>query len=416
MPSNRLFKYALFIMLALQLPGLLYAVPSENNNFLILSDIHLNKNTSHLMAISPASSSLLNNLDESTFKQFLSHITQAMTQGEIKKPSFILLLGDIEAHTRTSKKSIIEDESLVFALLKQYFPTIPIFYVFGNNDSLESDYGPFTDKKNKGLQSPYDIAMQEAGWSNGFLSSGAACNHGIYPCILHENREEGYYSGYIRPKFRLIVLNSVMFSFNRHGMNEQDAIKQRQWFASELEAATKHNESILIALHIPVGNNIYNHESFWTIKDSYEFLKLIDTYHANIVGILSSHTHHEEIKLIKNAEHSIIAGIYGIPALSSMYGNQPAFKIIDYAKEDGRWFLSNYETFAFSMGTLTLTLRKLYDFNTYYCPRNKTTLQACLPYVTAKKLKKYYCTSNPNHPCEMNYPDDMVITHSSPFF
>src|SRR5205814_2092577 len=105
----------------------------------------------------------------------LIQIDQNIKNGTVTKPTFILVLGDLVGHHRSIPDFAMISESAVFRALKNHFPTIPILYTFGNNDSLEVDYGVFTTAGLKPYTNPYDIAKAKGGWVDGALSTGTQC-------------------------------------------------------------------------------------------------------------------------------------------------------------------------------------------------------------------------------------------------
>src|SRR5579862_7202632 len=153
----RLFLYLLFLF-----PTISTASPlDKKNNFLVISDIHLDIATTHTMEINPSGSNALNDLDRPTFQNLLLEIRENIMKDSIAEPQFIIILGDINGHARPTADSSMKNESVVFGLLKKNFPNTPIFYTYGNNDSLVVKYGPFVDPdphESCPLKSPYDIA------------------------------------------------------------------------------------------------------------------------------------------------------------------------------------------------------------------------------------------------------------------
>jgi UDP-2,3-diacylglucosamine pyrophosphatase LpxH len=389
------------------------AVSDKKDNFLVISDIHLNQDDSSTMTISPSSGSISNDLDKKTFEKLISDIHKNITDGVVAQPTFIILLGDIVGHLRSSSQHVIDSETAVFNELKKNFPSTPIFYTFGNNDSLEKNYGPLQDSDSSTqYKGPYDVAKFRSGWVDGFLSTGKICEKNTYdfPCIIEENTAYGYYSAYIKAKLRLISLNSVLFSPNRKNTTEQEAMAQIQWLKQQLTAAQTLHESVLITLHIPPGNNVYDHSNFWLPKEQTAFLTIISHYQHNIIGILASHTHAEELKIIKDVSQKNITGVYFTAALSTSHGNEPSIKTFYLSKKNQQWSLANYETFHFSANNTTMNFNKLYDYRDYYCNSQDKTLSQCLDNVTADKIKKYFSAGNQYYEGKMRYPEDIILT------
>lgn len=383
------------------------ALPLNKDNFLVISDIHLDKQATHPMEISPFKGNQNNDLDWVTFQKLLAAVSDGIKKGTIAKPQFIIYLGDLVGHIRIDSTSAPESETLVFSALKNTFSKIPLLYVFGNNDSLIINYGPFNDSHN----SPYDIAKNNADWKNGFLSTGVECSgqKNIFPCIISENKMNGFYSAYLKPKLRLISLNTILFSPKRKLISEKDSLDQLNWLNNQLEMAEKNRESVLIAMHIPPGNNVYDHSDFWLPKEKHIFLKLINQYQNIIMGLLSSHTHAEEIKIIKDPSGKIISAVYYTSALSTSHGNEPSVKTFFYSKNHGKWLLTNYETFYANENDSKITFNKLYDYQAYYCDKPHVKLSDCLDNITADKMKKYFSAGNPHFMGTMKSPRDFIL-------
>jgi hypothetical protein len=386
---------------------------NNENNFLVISDIHLDQATLHMMDISPLQSSTDNDLDQLTFEKLVSEVHKNIKDGIVAQPKFIIILGDIVGHMRSSSDSALKSESVVFSILKKNFPYTPIFYTFGNNDSLERNYGPFktTDRPDQ-YKSPYDVAKLNGGWIDGFLSTGIICENkkNNFPCIISEDTTNGYYSAYLESNFRFISLNSVLFSPNRVQVTEQDAMDHLQWLEDQLKAAWNNQESVLIAMHVPPGNNVYDHSHFWLPKEQVTFLKIIKKYQHIIIGLLASHTHAEELKVIQDASKKNITGVYFVAALSTSHGNEPSVKTFYFSKNGGHWLLSNYEVFHFSIENSNLIFNKLYDYKNYYCkPNQENGLFQCLDNITPSKMKKYFSAGNKNYGGIMRSPDDINL-------
>ena len=389
---------------------------SEENNFLVISDIHLDQASTHAMDISPNHTTKDNDLDSVTFEKLISEIDNNIKNGTVATPKFIMVLGDIVGHIRSNSDSALQSEATVFRVLKNTFPYTPILYTFGNNDSLKENYGPFKDStRSDQYKSPFDVAMFDAGWVDGFLSTGSKCENNklIFPCIITENTANGFYSALLEPKLRMISLNSVLFSPRRTTVTEQDAMHQLQWLDEQLNAAQSNQEVALITMHVPPGNNVHDHSSFWLPKEQEAFLKIVAAYQHIIIGLLASHTHAEELKAIQDASKQNIAGVYLVAALSTSHGNEPSVKTFYYSQDSGQWLLSNYEAFHFSTENSNIIFSKLYDYKSYYCNGQDHGLLQCLGNITADKMKKYFTAGNVNYGSQMQSPGDFILGVSS---
>jgi len=426
--------------------------PAENKfanyeqNFLVITDIHLTDSSTRKMSLQPLGYNLKNDLDHDTFVKLLSAMDKGIKTHTVPKPQFILILGDIVGHKLKSINSAIADESAVFKSLKMTFSNTPIFYVFGNNDTFIQDYGPFVTydpSSKKKTYSPYTTAIAN-GWHNGFLSTGRWCSasdfqnstNNFHPCLINTNKNIGYFSAYINSHLRLISLNSVLFSPNsEYKSKEQETQKELLWFKHQLKKAKDNNDTVIIAMHIPVGNDIFEHMYFW--KSSYRkaFLEIIAPYKNNIAGILVGHTHLEELKIIqahnksgknKNKKEKEItkdteniALMVSTAGLSTSRGNLPAAKTFFYAKtKEHRWIMSDFIDFNFTENKDNLiTINPLYTYRDTYCkdPANdeNSSMLDCLqgksfaPIIN--NVKKYYTNGNPNFSAIILSPSDVYV-------
>lgn len=419
--KNTLYKYLGLIILFFSFAS--YAT-INSTNFLVLSDIHLDKKKSTPMQVNPSGYNWANDLDQATFTIMLGKVQVAIQNGTMQRPSFILLLGDIAGYDRNDIDDIYNDENFVFQQLNNAFPNTPIFLTFGNNDSLEKDYGTFYYAPGiNGVHSSYEIAKAN-GWADGFLSTGKNCLSGqlTYPCLLDEDKINGYFTAYIAPNMRLISLNSSVFAASKYNTALQEpADTQLAWLEQELRNATLMHDSVLITSHIPIGNNIYDDSLFWRSNDRDAFYTLLSRYKKNIIGILSGHTHLEELKVLQDNTHNNIGALIFTAGLSTSHGNAASIKSFYLSQNNQQWGISNYTTFYFkndttsfqnNLGDGTFSLHKLYDFDSYYCTNNQniSNIVACLVNVNVDKLHLYYTAGNPNYAGTIGYPADIFVT------
>lgn len=378
-------------------------IPNRNISFIVLSDPHLDI-YSNGMAIDPSEYDRNNDVDQKTLNEELIDLKNKISQGVIKQPQFIILLGDLVGHKRTTN-SVSTEEARVFKQLKTMFYTIPIIYAFGNNDSFKIDYGPFNSDK----ESPYHAARMQ-GWQQGFLSNNSVCKvRSVYPCIIKNsiNINDGYYSSYIAPKLKLVVLNTVLFSVRSKDSQNQSKWTELEWLSQQLKTACKKHESVLIAMHIPPGKNVYDDSSFWVKEVQDKFLQLANQYKNTIIGMLAAHTHMEEMKVIKNNVNQLISEVWYTPALSTSHGNAPAVKIFELQKEyNNNWVLKNYILFNYIKEK---GFTYLYDYNSVYCHYSKNIMSDCAKNLNRKSIERYYSAGNNNFKGKFRYPDNIDL-------
>ena len=385
----------------------------SGNTFLVISDVHLDSSTKHSMDFMPSRTSSINDMDEPTYQQLITNIADDIQQGIIPEPKFILYLGDIVGHDRATSNSVKYSENSFFTILAKQFPNTPILYTFGNNDSFKVNYGPFTSIDKDGeFQSPLDIVKSVPEWTGGFMSIGGSCEPTMsdLPCVITDNVTDGYYSAYIEAKFRLISLNSVMLAPRSSGVSMDVVAGQFSWLEQQLKEAKFNHESVLLTMHIPPGKNVYDDSSFWRPEENTEFLRLVNLYKNNIVGILAGHTHKDEIKLIQDSSHNNLVGVYLTPALSTSHGNAPSIRTYSYARSNDRWSLTDYVTYYFSkQSDSSLILKKLYDFREYYCKNQEQDMLKCLSNLSVQAIERYFSAGNENYQEKISYPQDLII-------
>ncbi|RNC77168.1 metallophosphoesterase [Piscirickettsia salmonis] len=405
---NQLSKITANLLIFLPMVTFLNTASADTNNinFLTISDIHLNTKQRHTMQIDPSSYDAHNDMDLATFRQLTSLIKKNTGPDHlIPTPQFILYLGDIVGHQssfsklfQNREKFVTTNQKEVLSQLQQTFPNTPIINVFGNNDSLQANYGDYTYQN----KSPYSVALT-TGFKNGFLSSGTRCNtqttQATMPCLATQNTEYGFFSIKITPELTLLGLNSVMFS-PEHKPNPHALNSQLQFIKNQLATAQKNNVGILIAMHIPAGHNVYDSSAFWQDKDQQQFLNTIAPYHHQIRGILVGHTHMEEFKIIQTAGKAY--GEYFTAGLSTSHGNSPSLKLYTLTKSKNNWAISDYTTYQVHKKNNTLELSKYYNFANVYCKNLafNADINNCLSHITFNMITPRYTVNNPNY---LNY-------------
>ncbi len=411
----------LFMILLCHSP--VYAIPEfdpAQSSFLVISDIHLNIHTQHAMEFAPKDATISNDLDIATYVQLVDKIKASIQSGELAKPEFILLLGDLVGHVRFSNEDVVNSERVVLKTLRAAFPDTPVLYDFGNNDSLEKDYGPFRASKSVlGFLSP--LAVIKTIWPHGhFLSTGLLCERAnTYPCLLERNTTGGYYAAYLKPNLRLIALNSVMFAKKEHGYDNRTKLGQLQWLEQQLREAEAAQEAALLVMHIPPGDNIYkayfwSDTAFLSNEHSQQFHEIIQAHHGCLTGILAAHTHKDEIKVFENSEHVPLVGVYLNPALSASHGNAPSVRsyVLSPSNHNLGWDLSDYRTYYFTQPDReTIQIQQLYQFKSIYCGKGAQRMNDCLAAVTIDNLSRYLQAGNRNFNERISAPQNIRIVH-----
>ncbi len=267
------------------------------------------------------------------------------------RPTFVIYLGDLPSHCWNRP---LTDLSTPLDGLAQVIGTAPkLFYVPGNNDSIAGDYHAFTT----GGKTPLSLSPQ---WK-----ASPVLNPGASDLIDMSHVDMGYYAAYaVAPAqgavgLRVIVLNTNMFTAN-YGINEYGTVKadtnaQIEWLETQLADVRSHGEKAIIAMHVPPGTDgsvvqSADIKTMWDGGLNYTgtvsglrhgwvqgtFLDIVARYQAEIVGTLSSHTHYNEIRRLRDCTQNLPnLGAFteldlAIPSITTDHGNNPSMKLIAF--------------------------------------------------------------------------------------
>lgn len=238
-----------------------------------------------------------------------------------KDVDFILTLGDLPTHLLGYSPEKADYEKTVFHnFFEANVHLKPMFYISGNNDPLSGNYQPFEIEG----KSPLSIALD---WSG-------ACMH-CEGLILDDTHmaSGGYYSSYVIPGNKdiiLVVLNTTQWIkgsifFPKYRNQEIDALVQLNWFNEQLKK--HHAKQLLVAMHIPPGNN-YTGGNFWKADYLKRFLAVLEANQSAYgqISLITSHTHMDEFRKIELKNNKNIYA-YSTPAVSRIHHNNSAMKL-----------------------------------------------------------------------------------------
>jgi len=379
---------------------------TNDQTFLAISDIHLSDETPTPI----------------TYGQDTGDILWASTQSELttlisqQKPKFMLLLGDLPAHhdmshLQANLGAVLTGLSGLPAIST---PQLPVFYAPGNNDSLVGNYNIFS---NAGINlfslDPTHNWPALNSNPDCSVSPSKACTYTTTSPMPgdHENdmahaQSDGYYSAYPLGRstpLRLIILNSMIFSFE-YALSGADQLApaqtQMDWLAAQLASASTNGEAVYIAMHIPPGQDAFNHsDDFWNdtlfleggLRFRDAFLALITQYQSHIRAIFTGHTHLDELRALysDHATTQLTVLDVGIPGITPQHYNNPGMKTFLY---NNTYDLMDAKTF---YTTPSGNSWSTYSFqNDYSCPLNSTML-SCLKTVFLPKLPSWKLATQP---------------------
>ncbi|KTD11690.1 Acid sphingomyelinase-like phosphodiesterase [Legionella gratiana] len=379
-----------------------YSIAANDNNqnqmdVLLISDPHVDITKHQITHINPKPN-ISEELDPQSFKVLIAKIGEQLDSHQEANQA-VLLLGDLPAHNAYKRKTTRANINLVFEQLFEKINPFPYFYVFGNNDSLQRNYGPFTYKN----QSAFDLLNWVTGNNDGFLSTGIKCPFYGRSCILNENKNYGYYSAYLSDHLKLISLNSVVFvSRPQFSPSRDGATEELQWLEHEIKTSKEKHDRVLLAMHVPLQN--------WESIYKESFIKIIKAYPEVILGMVAAHTHFDEIHAIKIENKGYVIPIIYSASIGTDHGNASSFKTLNLSRPNdaSSWQLKNYVAYNFMGSTAEKSeLRQYYDFNQAFCLGTSTeTVSNCLKKhisknkfdkATSTLMSKHYTAGNPNN-------------------
>lgn len=243
-------------------------------------------------------------------------------------------VGSREQEAFAEATSIFVAEALADAL-----PGKPIFLALGNNDSDCGDYeiepgGPY-------LSALAETVRRLAGPDRVAADFAATFTAGGYYAAAHPTV----------PGTLVVILNDVLWSeryVDACGGDDAAAGRaQMDWLSALLDAQAAAGGRVWLVHHIPWGIDPYatEHAKGETcrarvvplLKDPFaeEFVALV-RQHAGLIDVsLSGHVHTDDYRLLLDDAGRPLEADKVIPAISPVYGQNPAFQVFTYDRDIG---------------------------------------------------------------------------------
>ena len=317
------------------------------------------------------------------------------------RPDFIVISGDFLAHdfqetytklTGSADPKALDsfiDKTIAFvtSMIVRRFPGTAVYPALGNNDSYCGDYhlepgGRFLRQTAKAWKIWFKSRLNSNSFTRTFPMRGS------YSIIARNNRAH-----------RFIVLNTTFFSINyqnRCGDQTADpANDEIKWFEGELRKAAARKEKVWLIYHIPPGIDVFatlaRQKSaltdqpseiipFWQPAYNQRFIDLVTQYAPIIVSSFAGHIHMDSFELIQSETKKSALFVHITPAISPLFGNNPAFELFSYNRES--FALKDYAVYYFTLSSAesdtTVKWQKEYSFVEGYGQPvySATTLQA----------------------------------------
>jgi sphingomyelin phosphodiesterase len=254
---------------------------------------------------------------------------------QLLKPDFILYTGDDVAHDiwEQSRLTNLKSINSTNALLRKYFPNIPVFSALGNHESFPVNMFAGPGKDNWLL----DVVTEQ--WSH-YTSTHAQTTV----------KYGGYYTERVRPGLRVISLNTNMYSQDNLWLlaNFTDVSYQLNWLNDVLQQTQEHQEKAIIIGHAGCQE--------WYSEFCILFLQLLMKYRACVVGLFFGHTHTTSINVLFDTDQKPFQIAYLAGSVTMINGVNPTFRMNEYDRSlHDPFIVKDFVQYWLDMNVLTRT-------------------------------------------------------------
>jgi hypothetical protein len=333
-------------------------------------------------------------------------------------PDCVIFCGDILVHgfnknyaditgnsdAASAEKFVLKTVSYVMSKVSSVYPDVPVFFTLGNNDSYAGDY-----------------LLEDAG---AFLSDSAAplfeiCikDNDLRSEFMAEYSEHGHYSLDVpgEERIRVVSLNTIFLSSRYAGSNAtRVAHAELDWLEQTLMQARNENRKVWLVTHIPPGIDVFGYLHGYgscgnpplQIKADYtkRLLNILRMYSETVAAIFTGHVHMDDFRLLfpKGTRTGALEAFIISPALSPLFGQNPAFRTIDFDSYSGE--IQNMAVWYTSSGAdvQEAVWEQEYDFKDSYglspAPKNLETIARHFQYNATWKNNYtdfYYVSKKP---------------------
>jgi sphingomyelin phosphodiesterase acid-like 3 len=208
---------------------------------------------------------------------------------------------------------------------------VPVYLALGNGDSPCGDYGLVPGSAFlAALADSLDVLAHNAEAAADFRTAG------FYE-LPHPTL----------PKEEILVLNSVLWSprYSNCGSDGSDpGAAEMQWLGWKLYEAKTLGNRVILVMHIPPGIDAYASSrsgdskfvtQFWRDRYFTQFLELMQSYGDIVEIAFAGHTHMDDFRVLRTSGSTPPIGFRTTPAISPIFGNNPAFSVLNYSVSTG---------------------------------------------------------------------------------
>lgn len=351
---------------------------------------------------------------DTNYDLLTSAMTAAKQAAQQHHAKFVLVLGDFLGHDfRKLYKKYTQDKTLTGYQefvnktltflnneLASTFNHTTVFALVGNNDSYGGDY----------YSNPQGRFYSDTGQLWGSLIKDKQQRAEMQ----RQFSRAGYYAVNIAPNLRLIMMNTVLFSYKVRGKNVKEAATaELTWLHEQLLAARENHQHVLIAMHIPIGVDVYAFLKFrlfrliefWEQAYAKQFEAELEEFAPEITGILAAHLHMDWFQILTLPNHKSLP-VIGTPAISPIFGNNPGFKLFTYSPEKGELenFITYYDTIThYQSWGVEYSFDKIYKPNCVQCPVATGISQITPKNMLADYYKIFYAVGTTSQPIQSKW-------------
>ncbi|EEZ97241.2 Sphingomyelin phosphodiesterase-like Protein [Tribolium castaneum] len=291
----------------------------------------------------------------------ITNLTAHLTQNHATF-DLVYYTGDIISHRSwaTTKDHNVEAVQKIFKLFKDTFNATPVYPILGNHEPHPTDfYSP--DGVSPKISTQWVFDLMAAEWARWLPNDTSATI-----------KAGGYYTVLVKPKFRIVALNSnVCFISNLWLLyDDNDPYDQLKWLVQVLTEAEKNGEKVHILSHIPPG------EILCLQRWSNQFHKIVNRFAPIIVGQFNGHTHLDELRLFRDTNNTrkIVNVAYNAGSFTTFVGYNPNYRTYEIDQND--YSVLDYDHYTFNLTKAnqdrnkTPDWFKLYSFKEAYGLKN----------------------------------------------
>lgn len=246
----------------------------------------------------------------------------------ITTPDLVYLTGDLPPHDVWAQDHATNLAAIdvTNALIKQYFPGIPVVNALGNHASAP-------------VNSFAIPAVYEAGWDMSWLYDALAViwAEWLPESSLADVRRGGFFTYSPVPGLRVVSVNMNYCNTLNWWllMDNIDPVEELQWLVDTLVVAEAAGEAVHILGHIPPGGGDCDHT--W----SHIFNQIVFRFESTIRGMFYGHTHGDSFSVFYDQDSYMrpVAVSFISPSGTTGTSHHPAFKVfeVDAGHEDATW-------------------------------------------------------------------------------